>query len=88
MIANISPSIMAIEETLSTLKYASRAKNIKTILKKNIIDVDHHTIKNYDEAITNLKAEAEELRHKLAIETHNQRLLSKVIYYLLYNRIN
>lgn len=30
MIANISPSAMTMEDTLNTLKYANRAKNIKT----------------------------------------------------------
>jgi kinesin family protein 18/19 len=30
MIANISPSVLAFEDTYNTLNYANRAKNIKT----------------------------------------------------------
>ena len=30
MIANISPGVLGFEETINTLKYANRAKNIKT----------------------------------------------------------
>ena len=36
MIANISSSGSDYEDTLSTLKYANRAKKIKTSLSKNI----------------------------------------------------
>ena len=42
MIANISPSIYTLEDTLNTLKYANRAKNIKTSIKRNVLDVDFH----------------------------------------------
>ena len=35
MIACISPSFTAYEETVNTLKYASRAKNIKRKVSKN-----------------------------------------------------
>lgn len=34
MIANISPASSAYEETLNTLKYANRAKNIKTRVRE------------------------------------------------------
>lgn len=37
MIANISPSSLTYEDTYNTLKYASRAKKIKTSLKENVI---------------------------------------------------
>lgn len=30
MIANVSPSILAFDDTFNTLSYANRAKNIKT----------------------------------------------------------
>ena len=75
MIANISPSILCLEETTNTLKYANRAKNIKTNLKRNVLEVDYH-INKYDELISNLKTELENLRHQLAIKTHNLRLMS------------
>lgn len=35
MIANISSAVSNFEETLNTLKYANRAKNIKTRVTKN-----------------------------------------------------
>jgi kinesin family protein 18/19 len=37
MIANVSPSSMTFEDTYNTLKYASRAKKIRTTCKQNII---------------------------------------------------
>lgn len=80
MIANISPSIFSIDETVNTLKYANRAKNIKINIKRNTIDVDYH-IGKYDELITNLKNEVESLRHQLAVKTHNQQILSKCFLY-------
>jgi kinesin family protein 18/19 len=40
MIACISPSYLALEETLNTLKYASRARNIKRKLIKNVKEVE------------------------------------------------
>lgn len=75
MIANISPSLFAMDDTLNTLKYANRAKNIKTTVKRNVLDVDYH-IGKYDEVISNLKTELETLRHQLAVKTHNSHLLS------------
>lgn len=76
MIANISPYLFVLDETLNTLKYANRAKNIKTNIKRNTLDVDYH-ISKYDEVISNLQAEAENLRHQLAVKTHNALILSK-----------
>jgi kinesin family member 18/19 len=42
MIANISPSMKQFEDTLNTLKYANRAKNIKTSAQRNVHNVDYH----------------------------------------------
>uniref|UniRef100_A0AAY4BUK9 Kinesin-like protein n=1 Tax=Denticeps clupeoides TaxID=299321 RepID=A0AAY4BUK9_9TELE len=42
MIANISPSSGSYEDTLNTLKYANRAKEIKTSLKSNVVSLDSH----------------------------------------------
>jgi kinesin family protein 18/19 len=78
MIANISPSIFSIEDTTNTLKYANRAKNIKSNIKRNVLDVDFH-INKYDDIITTLKAEVDDLRHQLAIKTHDQHLQSNYI---------
>ena len=42
MIANISSAESSFEETLNTLKYANRAKNIKTNVQRNVLNVNHH----------------------------------------------
>lgn len=66
MIANISPSILSIEDTLNTLKYANRAKNIKVILKKNVIEQTDYHISKYDEVVNSLKSEIEQLKFQLS----------------------
>jgi kinesin family member 18/19 len=66
MIANISPSILSIEETLNTLKYANRAKNIKVSLKKNVVEQTDYHISKYDEVVNALKSEIEQLKFQLA----------------------
>jgi len=38
MIANVSPAAIHYEETMNTLNYANRAKNIRVTLKKNILE--------------------------------------------------
>ena len=45
MIANISPASHCYEDTHNTLKYANRAKNIKTQASRNILSVDFHVAK-------------------------------------------
>ncbi|KAH9138088.1 hypothetical protein LEN26_005403 [Aphanomyces euteiches] len=63
MIANISMSVASFEETVNTLKYANRAKNIKTTVTRNVLNVNHHIseyvalIANLRQEITNLKAQ-------------------------------
>ncbi|MBN3325000.1 KI18A protein, partial [Atractosteus spatula] len=42
MIANVSPSSMSYEDTYNTLKYANRAKDIKSSLKSNVVSLDSH----------------------------------------------
>ena len=50
--------------THNTLKYANRAKNIKTKNERNVVDVSYHVAK-YTEIITELKNEVKELRKML-----------------------
>ena len=76
MIANISPSIFSIEDSLNTLKYANRAKNIKSNIKRNVLDVDYH-LNKYDDLISKLKNEIEDLRQQVASKIHDQQLISK-----------
>ena len=64
MIANISPSSMSYEDTSNTLKYANRAKNIKTNVQENVVNVNYHITK-YTQIIADLRAEVSELKSKL-----------------------
>lgn len=66
MIANISPSNITYEDTHNTLKYANRAKNIKTKISKNIRTAQHH-IAQYTKIIIQLKQEIIGLRRQLAL---------------------
>jgi hypothetical protein len=58
MIANIGPADYNTEETLSTLRYASRAKNIQNKPKINE-DPKDTMIREFQEEITRLKMELE-----------------------------
>ncbi|OZJ04833.1 hypothetical protein BZG36_02322, partial [Bifiguratus adelaidae] len=64
MIVCVSPSSLHYEETHNTLKYANRAKNIKTKVKQNLVSVDRHVTK-YVDAISSLREEVKELKQKL-----------------------
>ena len=56
MIANISPSHRQFEETINTLKYANRAKNLKTQVARNVVSVSAH-IAEYQRVIMELRNE-------------------------------
>ena len=64
MIVNISPSSLSYEETYNSLKYADRAKHIKTKLVKNVVNVDFH-LSNYQQIVKQLQNEVSELKEKL-----------------------
>mgnify|MGYP002149426755 CR=1 FL=1 len=85
MIANISPSILALEDTINTLKYANRAKNIKVNLKKNIVEMDYH-ISKYDEIINSLKNEIEYLKQQLEVKNQPVVQISNIILFRTRNR--
>ncbi len=61
MIANISPSISKYEETRNTLEYANRAKSIRTVVSRNVLNVSYHVAK-FGEIIRKLKAENAKLK--------------------------
>lgn len=67
MIVCVAPTSRHIEDTGNTLAYANRAKEIKTKVSKNVIDVDRH-VGQYLEAISRLNEEVRELKSKLAGE--------------------
>ena len=64
MIANISPASSQFEETINTLKYANRAKNIKTKALTNKKLVSIH-ISEYKNIINDLRQQIEQLKMKL-----------------------
>jgi len=68
MISCISPAAASFEETCNTLKYANRAKNIRTNITEavmNKVDVRTHAAE-YENLISGLRNEVATLKHKLA----------------------
>ncbi|XP_028909060.1 kinesin-like protein KIF19 [Ornithorhynchus anatinus] len=64
MIAHISPASIYFEESRTTLIYAYRAKNIKTRVKRNLLNVSYH-IAQYTDVISDLRREIEHLKSKI-----------------------
>ncbi|XP_037802306.1 uncharacterized protein LOC119596972 isoform X2 [Penaeus monodon] len=64
MIAAISPASTTFEDTFNTLRYANRAKTIKTTLKKNIMNVDQH-VSQYVQIVDDLRKEICSLKEKV-----------------------
>ena len=64
MIACVSPAYGSFEDTHNTLTYANRAKNIKTSVQKNVVNVQFH-ISKYSTIISQLRQEINELRSQL-----------------------
>ncbi|XP_055607885.1 kinesin-like protein KIF18A [Uranotaenia lowii] len=74
MIANISPSSLTYEDTYNTLKYASRAKKIRTSLKQNI--VPNNVPKEFlVKKVNEQAAEIERLKAKLK-EVEDQKVVA------------
>lgn len=63
MIVCISPSSTHYDETLNTLKYANRAKEIKTKVSRNNQTLDRH-VSSYLKMISEQKQEIDELRRR------------------------
>ncbi|KAI5780021.1 P-loop containing nucleoside triphosphate hydrolase protein [Geopyxis carbonaria] len=68
MIVCVSPSSQHYDETHNTLKYANRAKNIKTKVSRNMINVNRH-VSQYVKAIYDLRQEVATLKHRLSVAT-------------------
>ncbi|XP_005401812.1 PREDICTED: kinesin-like protein KIF18A [Chinchilla lanigera] len=64
MIAAVSPSSLFYDDTYNTLKYANRAKDIKSSLKSNVLNLNNH-ISQYVKICTEQKAEILMLKEKL-----------------------
>jgi len=65
MITNVSPAANQYEETVNSLKYANRAKDIKTKVVQNVVEMDHHVVE-YQNIIRQLRAQVQDLRGQLA----------------------
>lgn len=65
MIANVSPFSGTYDDTYNTLKYANRAKNIKTNIHRNVLNAQHH-ITNYVNIIKNLQQRINELESQIS----------------------
>lgn len=76
MIVTISPAASQFEETLNTLKYANRAKNIKTKPIQNKKKIISFEVNEYKEVIKDLKSEVDALRTQL-LESKNLKINSK-----------
>eukprot|EP01116_Phalansterium_solitarium_P007420 TRINITY_DN2007_c0_g2_i1.p1 TRINITY_DN2007_c0_g2~~TRINITY_DN2007_c0_g2_i1.p1 ORF type:complete len:862 (-),score=299.17 TRINITY_DN2007_c0_g2_i1:205-2790(-) len=61
MIANVSPSSLAFEDTLNTLRYAGRATEIQTTATRNVQCVDS-SIREYQQIIAQLRDENRKLQ--------------------------
>ncbi|XP_072322751.1 kinesin-like protein KIF18A isoform X2 [Scyliorhinus torazame] len=64
MIAAISPSSLFYEDTYNTLKYANRAKDIKSSIKSNVLNLNNHVGK-YAKICEEQRKEIMELKEKL-----------------------
>ncbi|XP_056382654.1 kinesin-like protein KIF18A isoform X2 [Hyla sarda] len=64
MIAAVSPSSLSYDDTYNTLKYANRAKDIKSAVKSNVVSLDSH-ISQYAKICEQQKKEITMLKEKL-----------------------
>lgn len=65
MIANVSPSSLTMDDTYNTLKYAARAKTIKSCIKKNVVSCEMH-VEQYVKLVDELTRKVERLEGELA----------------------
>ena len=65
MIATVSPAISSFDETMFTLQNANKAKGVKVVLKKNVVETEAPRINKYDEYIQNLQEEIHEINEKI-----------------------
>ncbi|XP_050982988.1 kinesin-like protein KIF19 [Labeo rohita] len=64
MITHISPASSNFEESRNTLVYADKAKNIRTKVKRNLMNVSYH-LAQYTRIIADLRSEIDRLRAKI-----------------------
>lgn len=66
MIACISPSILSIDETLNTLKYACRAKKIEKVVQLNVFEP--RNVEDYRKEIVRLRTQIEALKDQQSLK--------------------
>jgi predicted RNase H-like nuclease (RuvC/YqgF family) len=76
MVACISPVFTAYEETANTLKYASRARNIKKKVRVNQREVEMH-VYEYKNIIENLQKEIGALQAQINLQDENNQFQKK-----------
>ncbi|XP_073899352.1 kinesin-like protein KIF18A isoform X1 [Castor canadensis] len=76
MIAAVSPSSLFYDDTYNTLKYANRAKDIKSSLKSNVLNLNSH-ISQYVKICNEQKAEILMLKEKLKAYEEQKALANK-----------
>lgn len=72
IICNISPCALTYEETLSTLKFAQRAKKIKQTIGRNDPLDSKALIIKYQEEIHVLQEKLREMEQRMSLEANNQ----------------
>lgn len=85
MISCISPTNY--EDTINTLKYANRAKNIRMTVTRNITNVNHHIV-HYTNIINELKGEITNLKQKLIVTNKQLNFQKKQVSQANLKRIN
>ena len=75
MIATVSPSIVNFDETMFTLQFANRARDMKIHMKKNILEADKQLIQKYADYIQNLREQINEVEKDI-IEQQNMSISS------------
>uniref|UniRef100_A0A8C1MLX0 Kinesin-like protein KIF19 n=1 Tax=Cyprinus carpio TaxID=7962 RepID=A0A8C1MLX0_CYPCA len=71
MITHISPASSNFEESRNTLVYADKAKNIRTKVKRNLMNVSYH-LAQYTRIIADLRSEIDRLRAKIDQQSQEQ----------------
>ncbi|XP_052438989.1 kinesin-like protein KIF19 [Carassius gibelio] len=71
MITHISPASSNFEESRNTLVYADKAKNIRTKVKRNLMNVSYH-LAQYTRIIAELRSEIDRLRAKIDQQSQEQ----------------
>ncbi|CAG8432689.1 5671_t:CDS:2 [Diversispora eburnea] len=73
MIACVSPAEYNVSETVNTLKYANRARNIKNIATVNQEEAGWHDLEHLQHLVLKLRAEIKALKHATGIITNSGR---------------